>query len=71
PGRIKQVVDIPDDLKRVGEDVRSTAEFGRLRHVIWELLREEVLKAEEQEKQRKLALAPRKSNSVREVSADV
>jgi NitT/TauT family transport system ATP-binding protein len=71
PGRIKQVVDIPDDLKRVGEDVRSTAEFGRLRHVIWELLREEVLKAEEQEKRRKLALAPRKSTSVREASADV
>ncbi len=70
PGRIKQVVDIPDDLKRAGEDVRSTAEFGRLRHVIWELLREEVLKAEEQEKRRKLALGSRKSNT-REVSADV
>jgi NitT/TauT family transport system ATP-binding protein len=71
PGRIKQVVDVPDELKKVGEDVRSTVEFGRIRHVIWELLREEVLEAEEQEKRRKLALSTRKPAHGREVSLDV
>lgn len=67
PGRIKQVVDIPDDLRDGGEDVRSTAQFGRLRHVIWELLREEVLEAEEQEKRRKLGALSSESAHAREV----
>jgi NitT/TauT family transport system ATP-binding protein len=54
PGRIKHVIDIPPELRQAGQDVRSMPEFGRIRHEIWSLLREEVLKAQEQEKRRKL-----------------
>lgn len=57
PGRIKQVIEIPDALRSNTDDVRSTAEFGRLRHEIWGLLKEEVVKAQEQEKARQLAVA--------------
>jgi NitT/TauT family transport system ATP-binding protein len=57
PGRIKHIIDIPRELRQVGQDVRSTPEFGRIRHEIWTLLREEVLKAQEQEKRRKLSRA--------------
>jgi NitT/TauT family transport system ATP-binding protein len=34
--------------------VRSSPEFNQLRHQIWSLLREEVLKAQAQEKQKQL-----------------
>ena len=34
PGRIKCVVEIPPDFRQRQEDVRSTAEFGELRHVV-------------------------------------
>ncbi|MET4278486.1 ABC-type nitrate/sulfonate/bicarbonate transport system ATPase subunit [Bradyrhizobium sp. F1.2.2] len=47
PGRIKQVFDIPDVLRSDDDDVRSLPEFGRVRHEVWSLLREEVLKAQE------------------------
>ncbi|HPX89206.1 MAG TPA: ABC transporter ATP-binding protein [Methylophilaceae bacterium] len=59
PGRIKEIIDIPDALRSSNEDVRSSAEFGQLRHQIWSLLREEVTKAQqlEQEKYRQLAVA--------------
>lgn len=59
PGRIKEIIDIPDELRSSNEDVRSSAEFGQLRHQIWSLLREEVTKAQqlEQEKYRQLAAA--------------
>ncbi|WP_026471231.1 ABC transporter ATP-binding protein [Alkanindiges illinoisensis] len=50
PGRIKQVIDVPASLRSKHEDVRSRAEFGQLRHQVWTLLREEVLKAQQQEK---------------------
>lgn len=50
PGRIKQVIDVPASLRSKHEDVRSHAEFGQLRHQVWTLLREEVLKAQQQEK---------------------
>jgi NitT/TauT family transport system ATP-binding protein len=53
PGRIKHVVEIPDALRQGDSDVRSTPEFGRIRHEIWTLLREEVLKAQAFEKQRR------------------
>jgi NitT/TauT family transport system ATP-binding protein len=56
PGRIKHVVEVPDELKQEA-DIRSTPEYGRIRHEIWSLLREEVLKAQEQEKRRKLGRA--------------
>ena len=47
PGRIKQVVDIPDVLRSEADDVRSLPEFGSVRHHVWSLLREEVLKAQQ------------------------
>jgi NitT/TauT family transport system ATP-binding protein len=47
PGRIKRVVDIPDVLRSEAEDVRSLPEFGRVRHDVWALLRDEVLKAQQ------------------------
>ncbi|MET0339996.1 MAG: ABC transporter ATP-binding protein [Polyangiales bacterium] len=52
PGRIKEVIDIPSVLRRPDEDVRSLPEFGQVRHHIWELLREEVLKAQALERPR-------------------
>ncbi|MEC5387533.1 ABC transporter ATP-binding protein [Uliginosibacterium sp. H3] len=45
PGRIKQVVDIPDALHSETEDVRSLPLFGEVRHRIWELLHDEVSRA--------------------------
>jgi NitT/TauT family transport system ATP-binding protein len=50
PGRIKHVIEIPAELREAGADVRSTPEFGRIRHEIWTLLREEVRKAQAQER---------------------
>ncbi|MET3910012.1 NitT/TauT family transport system ATP-binding protein [Bradyrhizobium sp. S3.3.6] len=47
PGRIKQIIDIPDVLRSADDDVRSRPEFGRVRHEVWSLLREEVLKAQQ------------------------
>jgi ABC-type nitrate/sulfonate/bicarbonate transport system, ATPase component len=46
PGTIKEIIDIPIDTRGAEEDVRSLPAFGELRHQIWELLREEVSKAE-------------------------
>jgi NitT/TauT family transport system ATP-binding protein len=46
PGRIKQVIDIPLHRRRHMEDVRSMPEFGRVRHEVWSVLRDEVLKAQ-------------------------
>jgi NitT/TauT family transport system ATP-binding protein len=57
PGRIKEIIDIPDALRSNNEDIRSSAEFGQLRHQIWGLLRDEVSRAQAQEKQRQLAAA--------------
>ena len=47
PGRIKHVVAIPEALRNETEDVRSLPEFGPVRHEVWSLLREEVLKAQQ------------------------
>jgi len=47
PGRIKQVVEVPEALRSETEDVRSLPEFGPVRHQVWSLLREEVLKAQQ------------------------
>ena len=46
PGRIKQVIDVPEELHSETEDVRSLPVFGSVRHEVWSLLREEVLKAQ-------------------------
>ncbi|MEV4641724.1 ABC transporter ATP-binding protein [Actinoplanes sp. NPDC049548] len=45
PGRIKEVVDIPLTARSATEDLRSDPEFAHYRHVIWNLLRDEVHKA--------------------------
>jgi len=47
PGRIKQVIDIPAELHSETEDVRSLPVFGSVRHEVWSLLRDEVLKAQQ------------------------
>jgi NitT/TauT family transport system ATP-binding protein len=47
PGRIKHVVEIPEALRNEAEDVRSLPEFGPVRHEVWSLLRDEVLKAQQ------------------------
>jgi NitT/TauT family transport system ATP-binding protein len=45
PGRIKQVVDIPEALHSETDDVRSLPLFGEVRHKIWDLLHDEVSRA--------------------------
>lgn len=54
PGRIKQVIDIPPELHGGAEDIRALPVFGEVRHEVWTLLREEVLKAQEIERERNL-----------------
>ena len=56
PGRIKQIVDVPADFRQGSDDIRSAPEFGRLRHEIWTLLRDEVAVAEQEERRRKLGI---------------
>jgi NitT/TauT family transport system ATP-binding protein len=46
PGRIKAVIEIEIDNRVDVADVRSSAEFGRYRHLVWEQLRDEVLIAQ-------------------------
>jgi NitT/TauT family transport system ATP-binding protein len=47
PGTVKEIVDIGLSRKdRFEDDVRSSAEFSRARHNLWELLKEEVIKAQ-------------------------
>jgi NitT/TauT family transport system ATP-binding protein len=47
PGRIKKIVDVPEVLRKDAEDVRSLPAFGSVRHEVWTLLRDEVLKAQQ------------------------
>ncbi|ATO19268.1 ABC transporter ATP-binding protein [Acinetobacter sp. LoGeW2-3] len=54
PGRIKDVIEIPQSLRLQNEDVRSTVEYGQLRHRIWSQLSEEVIKAQALEKTKQL-----------------
>lgn len=47
PGRIKQVFDVPAELRDdAHDDVRSLPMFGRVRHEIWDSLRDEVRAAQ-------------------------
>jgi NitT/TauT family transport system ATP-binding protein len=46
PGRIKAVLDVPFPRPRNLLDLRATPEYAALVHHIWELLREEVLRAQ-------------------------
>ncbi|MGE7759090.1 ABC transporter ATP-binding protein [Peribacillus sp. NPDC097895] len=50
PGTIKQIIDNPLHSSSQVEDLRSTTEFAKARHQIWDLLREEVSKAQTFEK---------------------
>ena len=50
PGRIKRIVDIPLESRTASEDLRSDPAFTRYRHEIWSLLRDEVVKAQAQER---------------------
>ncbi|MBP2000237.1 NitT/TauT family transport system ATP-binding protein [Paenibacillus shirakamiensis] len=50
PGRIKDVIEIPFDKCTKGEDVRTHPAFIRLRHQIWDLLKDEVERAQAQER---------------------
>jgi NitT/TauT family transport system ATP-binding protein len=45
PGRIKEIVYVPAELREGGEDIRSLPAFGRVRHHVWSLLRDEVKNA--------------------------
>ncbi len=48
PGTIKQVIDIPISRPaRFEEDIRSSHEFVKIRHTLWEFLKEEVIKAQQ------------------------
>ncbi len=51
PGRVKQVVPIDLGGHPASEDPRSTAEFAHYRHEIWNLLHDEVAKAQRMEKE--------------------
>ena len=68
PGQIKQVIDVPFDSRASEEDLRSNPEFPKIRHRIWTLLREEVLKAQELERNKQLPTS-HKNVSKKEVTA--
>jgi len=59
PGRIKEIVEIPEALRAGTEDVRSLPLFGELRHEIWSLLHDEVDSAR-QERRARIAAQPSK-----------
>ena len=54
PGRVKQIIQIPELLQAKGQDIRSTPEYGKIRHHIWTQLSEEVIKAQAFEKNKQL-----------------
>lgn len=62
PGRIKEIVDIPDTLRADTPDVRSLPLFGELRHQIWSLLHDEVAAARQQRRARIATLPARKES---------
>ncbi|MEV7520933.1 ABC transporter ATP-binding protein [Streptomyces sp. NPDC091371] len=53
PGRVKEVVPVTfaDSDRLVGEALRSSPEFARYRHEIWNLLHDEVARAQQLEKE--------------------
>lgn len=62
PGRIKKVLDIPFESRRSEDDLRSNPDFVKLRHEVWDLLKDEVTRAQEQEKSKSLdSFEPSKS----------
>jgi len=49
PGRLKAIVDVPIVERNEEDDVRSSPEFMRVRHQVWSLLHDEVIKASREE----------------------
>lgn len=50
PGKVKKIIDVPlPDSRQTEADLRVDPVFDKIRHNVWTLLREEVLKAQEQE----------------------
>lgn len=49
PGRVKAAVPVPFARPRQAYELRADPAYGRLTHHLWELLREEVVKAKEEE----------------------
>jgi len=48
PGVIKTIIDVPISKEsRYTDDIKSTPEFAKIRHELWELLKEEVVKSQE------------------------
>ncbi|MDF3066158.1 MAG: transporter ATP-binding protein [Polyangiaceae bacterium] len=60
PGRIKNIIDIPESL-RLAEDRREHSEFLEVRNTIWSQLRDEVKRAQEQERRDPVGVSPRKA----------
>lgn len=46
PGRVKAIIDIPLTDRSSAEDLRSSPEFGALRHEVWRLIKDEVVRAQ-------------------------
>jgi len=61
PGRIKSIIDIPESL-RLAEDRREHPEFLEVRNNIWSQLRDEVKRAQEQERRDPLGVSPRSAS---------
>ncbi|AZN43625.1 ABC transporter ATP-binding protein [Paenibacillus albus] len=61
PGRIKEIIEVPFESRTTEEDLRSNPEFVRIRHQIWDLLKDEVSRAQEQEKNKSLTAASKKT----------
>ncbi|MFT8314095.1 MAG: ABC transporter ATP-binding protein [Clostridium sp.] len=60
PGKIKKIIDIPlPDSRQQIADLRVDPKFNQISHELWSLLREEVLKAQEQEliKRKKISIS--------------
>ncbi|MGC2998058.1 ABC transporter ATP-binding protein [Streptomyces sp. G35A] len=51
PGRIKQIVPVALGSRTATDDLRSSPEFARHRHLIWSLLHDEVARAQQLEKE--------------------
>lgn len=57
PGRVQALVDVPLPRRRWEYDVRSEPEFGRVRHEIWQMLRDGIKKHEADEMRAARAVA--------------
>ena len=57
PGRIKEIVEVPKELREGGDDIRSLPEFGRVRHHVWSLLRDEVNNARQSDRAPRVQVA--------------